>query len=246
MGRRGRPRYFSTVDFSTGIPSFRKSPMIRGDPHRGFVAEISRISSRTSLLTAGRPGFFRLIRAQCSRNLLRCQQSTVAGYAKTKPSRHRAQCLANHAQGVRSLGLMFSRRIDRRYTPNRRRSTAISSWRTSRDRNTPITKSTRAWSVGTIRWGPLVERELFEAGRLLQILGEFNREDDYRYSGSTAKAGCFRSPERTDVLLTVLEGNQGQHRFAEGMGHFANRLIRQAGDESGYLATPIVRRVRSP
>jgi hypothetical protein len=63
-GRRGRTRYFSTVDFATTIPSFRNSPRIRGDPHRGLAAEISRISSRISLAIAGRSGPLRLRRAQ--------------------------------------------------------------------------------------------------------------------------------------------------------------------------------------
>ena len=46
----------STLSFATGMPSVRNSPRIRGEPHRGLAAEISRISSRSSLLIAGRPG----------------------------------------------------------------------------------------------------------------------------------------------------------------------------------------------
>ena len=55
--RRGRTRYVSTVDFATSIPSFRSSPTIRGEPQVGFACHIAWMSSRTSLATAGRPGF---------------------------------------------------------------------------------------------------------------------------------------------------------------------------------------------
>ena len=53
----GRTRYFSTVDFATLMPSFRRSPTMRGELHVGFGRHISRISARTSCRIAGRPGF---------------------------------------------------------------------------------------------------------------------------------------------------------------------------------------------
>ena len=55
---------FLTVDLATAIPSFRNSPRMRGDPHCGFAVEMSRISVQSSSLTAGRPGFLQLSRAQ--------------------------------------------------------------------------------------------------------------------------------------------------------------------------------------
>ena len=113
-GRRGWTRYFSTVDFATAIPSFRISPRIRGDPHRRLAAEMSRISSRSALGIAGRPGSFRLRRAQCSRKRVRCQASTVAGCTKTRTSRQRDQLRDRHAQTRRSGGRTRGRRIDRR------------------------------------------------------------------------------------------------------------------------------------
>ncbi len=91
-GGRRRTRYFSTVDFATALPSFRHSPERRGESHRGFTVEISRISSRRSLLTAGLPArLVRRKRAPCARDCMRCQARTVAGCPKTTPSRHRAQ-----------------------------------------------------------------------------------------------------------------------------------------------------------
>src|SRR5439155_4561532 len=78
---RTRGRYFSTVDLATLRPSFRSSPTIRGDPHVGFACHIARISSRTSLIMAGRPGVpCWLRRRQWSRNRLRCQAMTVRGW----------------------------------------------------------------------------------------------------------------------------------------------------------------------
>jgi hypothetical protein len=55
-GFRGRTRYFSTVHLATSMPHLRRSPTIRGEPHIGFARHMSRISSRTSLAMAGRPG----------------------------------------------------------------------------------------------------------------------------------------------------------------------------------------------
>jgi len=43
--RRGRSPYSSTVDFATGIPSFRNSPRIPRATPRGLALEMSRISS---------------------------------------------------------------------------------------------------------------------------------------------------------------------------------------------------------
>ena len=67
-GRRRLTRYFSTVDFAPAIPNFCNSPKIRGDPHCGLAAEMSRISARISVLIVGLPGRpVRLRRAQWSR-----------------------------------------------------------------------------------------------------------------------------------------------------------------------------------
>jgi hypothetical protein len=49
-------RYCSTVDLATSMPRLRSAPPLRGDPHVGFARHIFRISSRTSLAMAGRPG----------------------------------------------------------------------------------------------------------------------------------------------------------------------------------------------
>jgi hypothetical protein len=56
-GSRPLGRYFSTVDLATSMPSLRSSPTIRGEPQVGFAHHIVRMSSRTSLAIAGRPGF---------------------------------------------------------------------------------------------------------------------------------------------------------------------------------------------
>ena len=95
--RRRRTRYFSTADFATAIPNFSKSPRIRGEPHSRLAVEISRINSRISLLTSGRPGRpVRLRRGQCLRKRWRCHAMTVAGCTKTTTSRHREQPRDSH------------------------------------------------------------------------------------------------------------------------------------------------------
>jgi len=113
-GLGGRTRYFSIVEFATGIPSFRNSPRMRGDPQHGVVPEISRISVRSSGGIPGRPGPLRLRRAQWARNRWRCQASTVADCTKTRTSRQRGQPRDSHAQTRRSGGRTRRRRIDRR------------------------------------------------------------------------------------------------------------------------------------
>lgn len=112
---------------AAAIPSFRSSPRIRGEPHRGVAAEMSRIRFRTSLLIAGRPGCLRLSCAKCSRNRRRCQASTVVGWTKTRTSCQRAQCRANHTQTIRSEGRIWVRRTDGCYTVSRCRSATASS-----------------------------------------------------------------------------------------------------------------------
>jgi len=73
-------RYFSTVDLVTSMPTFRSSPTIRGAPHVGFACHMSRISWRTSLGMAGRPGLpCWLSCRQWSRKRWCCQVMTVRG-----------------------------------------------------------------------------------------------------------------------------------------------------------------------
>jgi hypothetical protein len=55
-GLGGRLRYVSTVDLVTSMPTFRRAPTIRGEPRVGFACPMSRISWRTCLVRAGRPG----------------------------------------------------------------------------------------------------------------------------------------------------------------------------------------------
>jgi hypothetical protein len=87
-----RTRYLSTVDFATLMPSFPNSPTIRGVPHSELAAETLRMSSRISSLISGLTGFPDLLsRFQWSRKRLRCHAITVAGWTKTRTSRHVAQ-----------------------------------------------------------------------------------------------------------------------------------------------------------
>jgi hypothetical protein len=57
-----RPRYLSTVDFATSMPSFPSSPTMRGVPHSGLALEIVRMRSRISWLICGRPVFLALLK----------------------------------------------------------------------------------------------------------------------------------------------------------------------------------------
>ena len=100
-----RRRYFSSVDFATSMPSLRNSPRMRGEPHRGLAAEILRINSRLSWLIGGLPGVpLPLMRVQWSRNRLRGHTITVAGFTKTRTSRHLDQRRDSQDQKIGSAG----------------------------------------------------------------------------------------------------------------------------------------------
>ena len=47
--------YLATVDWAIWMPSLSSSPWIRGAPHKQLARLISRINSRISAATAGRP-----------------------------------------------------------------------------------------------------------------------------------------------------------------------------------------------
>ena len=51
-----RPRYFSTVDLATSMPSLPNSPTIRGEPQPGLASDILRINALISFDTDGLPG----------------------------------------------------------------------------------------------------------------------------------------------------------------------------------------------
>jgi hypothetical protein len=68
------------------------------------------MSSRISSLIGGRPGFSTLLRrAQWSQKRLRCHAITVAGWTKTRTSRHAAQWRDSQDQKMRSSGRMGGR-----------------------------------------------------------------------------------------------------------------------------------------
>ena len=100
--------YFSTVDFETVMPSFASSPTICGEPQVGFIVDMVRISSWTSLDVAGRPGLpFFDNRVQCSLNRLRCHRITVSGLTRISASFQSDQTRDSRLQRTRSAGRVF-------------------------------------------------------------------------------------------------------------------------------------------
>jgi len=115
-----RTMYFSTVDFDALIPSFASSPTICGEPQVGFIADMVRISSWTSLGVAGRPGLpFLDSRVQCSLNRLHCHRITVSGLTNISASFQSDHARDRRLHRIRSagriLGLLHSseeRKVD--------------------------------------------------------------------------------------------------------------------------------------
>jgi len=110
------------------------SPWIRGAPQSGFSKLMVRISARTSLGTAGRPGLpCRTFQAQNRRKLLRCQASTVSGLTMTGADRQLFQSWESHAQRSRSGGVSFGRFTESCRRPSWCRSARFSRWSAARD-----------------------------------------------------------------------------------------------------------------
>src|SRR5664280_3089670 len=84
---------------------------MRGAPHVGFSATISKINARICLLTGFRPPLDLALEShfQYSRKPARCQPTTVLGVTWMRGSFHRAQHLRNTTQN--SLCGAVSRRL---------------------------------------------------------------------------------------------------------------------------------------
>ena len=98
--RRGISR--EIVRSETASPSFNSSPSIRGAPHSGFSAAISRMRRRTSAATGGRPPFGRDRRVQYQAKPRRCQPMTVARRTTTKADFQSGHAHRSPSQNSRS------------------------------------------------------------------------------------------------------------------------------------------------
>src|SRR5258708_4545760 len=76
--------YLATLVCPISMPSLRSSPWIRGAPHSGLAMLISRISSRISGVTVGRPPRRRDFHRQYDLNPARCHLITVSGFTIAK------------------------------------------------------------------------------------------------------------------------------------------------------------------
>src|SRR5712672_3285991 len=76
--------YLATLVCPISMPSLRSSPWIRGAPHSGLAMLISRISSRISGATVGRPPRRRDFHRQYDLNPARCHLITVSGFTIAK------------------------------------------------------------------------------------------------------------------------------------------------------------------
>ena len=138
-------RYCSTGEFALTLPGFRRSPRMRGAPHRGLAVAMP----RSSLGIAGRPGRLDgLRRAQSPRTRGRCQSSPGAGCTKPRPARQRAPSLDSHDRSIRSLGCTCRRRLERRDIGPGCCTARISSCSDPRDRNKLTTPARSARTTG--------------------------------------------------------------------------------------------------
>src|SRR5712691_6242676 len=101
--------YLATVDWEIAIPSLSNSPWRRGAPQRGLARLISRIRSRVSLETGGRPFRTRLFKVQYSRKPFRFQAMTVSGFTISRVQRQPGQRRESPTQSTRSAALSWSR-----------------------------------------------------------------------------------------------------------------------------------------
>src|SRR5262252_1822919 len=110
-GRRGRSMsmYFDTVACDTVRLSFSSSPWIRGAPQSGLARLIRQISSRSSVLIAGRPRRRRLFHSQKRLNPWRCQPTTVSGRTTCSECRQLVHSLDSRTQKIRSVCVSFGR-----------------------------------------------------------------------------------------------------------------------------------------
>jgi hypothetical protein len=77
-------------------------PVNPGAPHRGFAADMSRISARTLCGTPGRPVRCRLIQLQNERKRRRCHATTVSGLMIYTAERQPHHACASHAHSMRA------------------------------------------------------------------------------------------------------------------------------------------------
>src|SRR5713226_3465 len=101
--------YLATAVWEIAIPSLSNSPWIRGAPQRGLARLISRVRSRVSLETGGRPFRTRLFNVQYSRKPFRCQAMTVSGFTISRAERQPDQRRESQTHSTRSAAFSSSR-----------------------------------------------------------------------------------------------------------------------------------------
>jgi hypothetical protein len=111
----------------------------------GFSRLIVRIRSRTSFVTAGRPGCpLRTFQVQNSRKLFRCQAITVSGWTMTSAVRQSLHSPDSHAHKRRSAAVSLGRFTERCKTPIWWRRARTSTWSAARLRNEAKTAANNA------------------------------------------------------------------------------------------------------
>jgi len=122
-GRYGRARRIRrTVASLIRQPSRVSSPCTRRYPHAGFSLASRSTRSRTSWLTAGRPGWLGYVHLRVTRRL--CQASSVPGVTRRLPRSAAGSSRASAARTARSAQSGFGWATWRRST--------ITSWRSTR------------------------------------------------------------------------------------------------------------------
>jgi hypothetical protein len=114
-GRRRRVNRRETVRSEMSIPRVQSSPWMRGAPHNGFAAAISRTRACVfASILGGRPTRpCRERRIQRQRNHSRCHRTTVSGWTNIRAERHRVQMTERAIQNSRSRWLRHGRTTER-------------------------------------------------------------------------------------------------------------------------------------